>query len=893
MNSVLQDANNRRQSIEICRSSTVDRGYRSNTYACRRLLMMYVILLLVTLASVALSAEDEEVLVVSVETECSASLAFPSENFGGTDNHAINENDGESTQPLMRNLFSSSVPPEHPATYGLYNPDAKASTTHLSNSDANDNANTLSSASSSPSSPSSPPLECDLYIAESTIPGAGMGVYTSKELQPGETLSIGDSCVPVIDVRYHNERPFFNPLRDYLWQGDTMTMLNENYMNHDMDAYCYGLGAIPNCHLGAINIHRPRPIYSSTGLHRSNDPGVGAFTPYINATTTATRYVPAGTELFLDYGEEWFTTRDDKFGDDFPFNKHYEAAADLILYFHEQIVETVLSSMPINLSNHSKKNDIFSTYFLEALESPSDYIHTHTLTREHDAEEDEDEIAELIRTIARENSPVPYDRKESISLPSKEFEGNYVLDQIESKYQQIRELAQSLQSPIVNALPTLWFKDPHTGLFGAHLVVETGTIATVLDQVHRRDIHWLQTHGRCIDHIVIATTNDSLSNLSSSQTGHHAIARRDLPRGTVVSTSPLNHIPLDDYLSMNEYEYELNNSNDDENDEEDDDYERFKVATIGQQMVINYCFQHAESSLLLCPYGAGVNYINHPPISYTAMRVQSYDTTVDNRMHTARPNVQIRWAIDFPIAHNDSFLREGYIEELYFNYRTQLAFEYVALRDINQGEPLYLDYGTTWEQAWISHLKKWAPDPDTDNYVSGVDMNLMYENVTIRTDVEQESDPYPLHIEVRCHRDLLYNRKVVTPFDAIPANYDWQADEAGLPCRIVSTYKYVSLNHLYLYDLSVGLHSRNKVDTQSPNRDETSIRWFPRYRVPRSALKFFNKPYTSDIHLSSAFRHPIGIPDDIFPVKWRNKRKGYTPPKRFENLVFDTDVYGD
>jgi len=43
---------------------------------------------------------------------------------------------------------------------------------------------------------------------------------------------------------------------------------------------------------------------------------------------------------------------------------------------------------------------------------------------------------------------------------------------------------------------------------------------------------------------------------------------------------------------------------------------------------------------------------------------------------------------------------------------------------------------------------------------------------------------------------------------------------------------------------------------------------------PRSSIKFFNKPYSSDLHQSFAFRHYIEISDDIFPEHWRNKLHG-------------------
>jgi len=40
--------------------------------------------------------------------------------------------------------------------------------------------------------------------------------------------------------------------------------------------------------------------------------------------------------------------------------------------------------------------------------------------------------------------------------------------------------------------------------------------------------------------------------------------------------------------------------------------------------------------------------------------------------------------------------------------------------------------------------------------------------------------------------------------------------------------------------------------------------------VPREAIAYYDKPYTSDMHLPTAFRHPIGIPEDMLPEAWKN-----------------------
>eukprot|EP00339_Tiarina_fusa_P007328 CAMPEP_0117075162 /NCGR_PEP_ID=MMETSP0472-20121206/52993_1 /TAXON_ID=693140 ORGANISM="Tiarina fusus, Strain LIS" /NCGR_SAMPLE_ID=MMETSP0472 /ASSEMBLY_ACC=CAM_ASM_000603 /LENGTH=84 /DNA_ID=CAMNT_0004800557 /DNA_START=16 /DNA_END=266 /DNA_ORIENTATION=+ len=48
------------------------------------------------------------------------------------------------------------------------------------------------------------PLECDLYIADSTIPFAGLGIFTTVEKKVGDTVGNGDICFPLLELDWHN-----------------------------------------------------------------------------------------------------------------------------------------------------------------------------------------------------------------------------------------------------------------------------------------------------------------------------------------------------------------------------------------------------------------------------------------------------------------------------------------------------------------------------------------------------------------------------------------------------------------------------------------------------------------------------------------------------------------
>ena len=68
------------------------------------------------------------------------------------------------------------------------------------NPDDNNNPPALSRRLTKEENNDEQPLECGLYLAESTLPGAGLGVFTGVEKAEGESVSEGDVCIPFIDM---------------------------------------------------------------------------------------------------------------------------------------------------------------------------------------------------------------------------------------------------------------------------------------------------------------------------------------------------------------------------------------------------------------------------------------------------------------------------------------------------------------------------------------------------------------------------------------------------------------------------------------------------------------------------------------------------------------------
>ena len=83
-------------------------------------------------------------------------------------------------------------------------------------------------------------LQCDLYLAPSSIPGAGLGIYSGIPKDVGDTVGNGDVCIPFLDIYWHNDNHFFFPMSDYVWDGRVMGMQME-VDDDDINAFWPGL----------------------------------------------------------------------------------------------------------------------------------------------------------------------------------------------------------------------------------------------------------------------------------------------------------------------------------------------------------------------------------------------------------------------------------------------------------------------------------------------------------------------------------------------------------------------------------------------------------------------------------------------------------------------------
>jgi hypothetical protein len=151
--------------------------------------------------------------------------------------------------------------------------------------------------------------------------------------------------------------------------------------------------------------------------------------------------------------------------------------------------------------------------------------------------------------------------------------------------------------------------------------------------------------------------------------------------------------------------------------------------------------------------------------------------------------------------------------------------------------------------------------PNADTYIDGISLNVMYPKNALLTEKEQESTPYPDHLQIRAHAQLELKEELTEGM------YGWGINDYGLPAKVLE--RFVNSTEQY-YDLLVGIIPKEAKVAREIRDREANVTWVHRGKVPRNAIGFFDKPGRTDMHLPNAFRHVIGIPNDIFPENWKN-----------------------
>jgi len=340
--------------------------------------------------------------------------------------------------------------------------------------------------------------------------------------------------------------------------------------------------------------------------------------------------------------------------------------------------------------------------------------------------------------------------------------------------------------------------------------------------LEKRDVTWIRENGLCIDNI-------SPGKSTLPQAGQGAFATRFMPLGDIISPAPLLQIMNSDHMLIHDEELT------------DESY-------IGTQMLVNYCFGHSKSKLLLCPQ-TNVILINHC----------SNRKVGDGQCGDKGPNAKVRWASGWD-CDTPSWL-EMSLEEV-GNFTAErsrgLSMEFIAIRDIKAGEEIFIDYGPHWEAAWDLHKKTWTPPTEDSPFRNYTPIKEM-AGVKFRTVDELEENPYPGNVVTGC---FWYEWKE-EGYDPDEEGYYNAADYINQDYGGVH-----GANDVWMCELLEELNDDYfdvRIPVQRNLIEEVLLTQFP-----KESIIFRTKPYLSDQHLPGAFRHFIEIEESLFPNQWKH-----------------------
>jgi len=372
-----------------------------------------------------------------------------------------------------------------------------------------------------------------------------------------------------------------------------------------------------------------------------------------------------------------------------------------------------------------------------------------------------------------------------------------------------------------------------------------------------KSIEWLEENAFCVDTMAVKKSN-------IPRVGRGAFSKRRVETGQVVAVSPV--IVLD-RSQLQVVEQRINKATKPVPNLRDDHDIEYSHNVTGHQVVLNYCFGKKESNVLLLPLAPGVHAINHASSS----SANGDDDVV--------ANAYVRWSA----ASRTSELLEMTTHELFdqVGEPDQLVLEIAALRDIEPGDEILLDYGRDWDGAWAEHVDRFrarAVSEEDKEYVSAAEYSRSHPDDSIRTAKEQKKKPYPSNVRTVC--EFVPDEEAQRRIDQEEESLDDDDDEVDhyRPETLVLEWKnayhagckrpcdVIERNDDGTYNVVVYDREGSTVGVEYCG--ELSDKGVRIAGMPASAISLADRPYTSDMFLPGAFRHEIGIPQDLFPPNW-------------------------
>ena len=188
--------------------------------------------------------------------------------------------------------------------------------------------------------------QCGIYLAESSTQHV-LGSFAGRNYQRDDAIGSRDAIVQFVDVRLGHaeemdtdERAQLENFLGVCWSGDATGGVNE------ADEVISAVGGPSySCtgHVGMINavidqtstLLRTDSDLLASGYDEMTSPGRGAFTTYHNLTLLAVDKIPAGMEIFLDFGAEYSQYADPTKANIDDYRKMDEAMEKMVVFFNK------------------------------------------------------------------------------------------------------------------------------------------------------------------------------------------------------------------------------------------------------------------------------------------------------------------------------------------------------------------------------------------------------------------------------------------------------------------------------------------------------------------------------------------------------------------------------
>lgn len=290
-------------------------------------------------------------------------------------------------------------------------------------------------------------------------------------------------------------------------------------------------------------------------------------------------------------------------------------------------------------------------------------------------------------------------------------------------------------------------------------------------------------------------------------------------------------------------------------------WSRDPSAFVGQQLLTNYVFGHPKSTMVFLPTSSAIVYVNH-------------DDT---------PNARLRWADSSQVGHANADWMEIAPNDMVESdqYHTVgLLMELVALRDIEPGEEVTIDYGAEWKRAWDAHQKSWQEAAPASWPLRAVDLNARHLTAVLPTEAEleeatDESMSYPDDVSLKAFIMIAETNgkgqgTEKDPYQYLAPDHFGQVGTATLfDVEVIDRASTPEPEASSSSASSLGVDSYTYTVRVEYEEESSFVSG-----VPHHAFVFVDNAESGDQFAVDVepFRHVIGIPDDVFPQgPWRNK----------------------